>query len=56
MGQTTSFSYRNDGTLHESTDYLSDVTDFSQDSYGRVGTLPDPMAEPTPTVTIPTQK
>jgi YD repeat-containing protein len=39
MGHTTSFTYRNDGTLHESTDYLSDVTDYSQDSYGRVDTI-----------------
>jgi YD repeat-containing protein len=39
QGHTTSYTYRNDGTLHESTDYLSDVTDYSQDSYGRVDTI-----------------
>jgi YD repeat-containing protein len=42
QGHTTTYTYRNDGTLHESTDYLSDVTDYSQDSYGRVATITHP--------------
>jgi len=47
QGHETTYTYRNDGTLHESTDYLSEVTDYSQDSYGRVDTITYPNGKTT---------
>jgi len=47
QGHETTYTYRNDGTLHESTDYLSQVTDYSQDSYGRVDTITQPNGRTT---------
>ena len=47
QGHETTYTYRNDGTLHESTDYLSEVTDYSQDSYGRLDTITLPNGRTT---------
>jgi len=43
MGHTSTYSYYLDGGIHESTDYLDQTTDYTQDSFGRIDTITDPV-------------